>query len=75
MNNPNCDGNGPHSREAENRPCQTRRLPTGGDGAAILCRKCYHREIAWRKERNRDLEPQNHFDLPAWDSLPVYTGA
>lgn len=64
--NPNCDGAGPHA------PGEVRRLPTGGDGASILCRRCFYRERAWRARRNGELEPENRFDLPAWADLKVY---
>lgn len=65
LENCNCDGSGPHSGP------EVRRLPTGGDSAAILCLACYKREIAWRKSRNTDLEASARFDLPAWQSLEV----
>lgn len=68
--NPNCDGSGPHILNG-----QVRVLPTGGGGNAILCKLCYKRELAYRKERNRELLKQKTgtaFDLPAWESLKVY---
>lgn len=65
--NPNCDGSGPHILNGE-----VRVLPTGGDGNAILCKLCYKREIAFRKERNRELSEDCKFKLPAWESLKVY---
>ncbi len=64
-----CDGSGPHSGT------ETRRLPTGGDGAVILCRRCYSHEMAWRRERNRDLGADAQFDLPSWESLKVVSHA
>jgi hypothetical protein len=66
--NPNCDGAGPHESG------EVRRLPWGEctDGASILCRACFRHEINWRKDRNRELEPENRFDLPAWADLKVY---
>ena len=66
MNNPNCDGTGPH------RLGEVRRMSTGGHGAVILCRTCYHVEIRWRILRNQELGPQNRFPLPAWEELSVY---
>ena len=65
--NPNCDG-GYCTREAG----EVRRLPTGGNSAAILCRSCYEYEIAYRRERNKELAKDCAFDLPAWDSLKTY---
>lgn len=70
MNNPNCDGSGPCIMAGE-----VRVLPTGGDSNAILCKLCFNREIAFRKERNRELSKDCQFQLPAWDSLKVYGAA
>lgn len=66
MNNPNCDGSGPHSGQP------VRKLPIGGGGNAILCKACYQREIQFRKERNRELGNDAQFDLPEWESLSVH---
>lgn len=66
--NHNCDGSGPHTAG------EVRVLPTSPGSNAILCRSDYDREIAWRKERNKSLGEFAKFDLPAWDSLKVYTG-
>lgn len=42
-------------------------------GSNILCGHAgYIREMAWRKERNKDLSPECRFDLPNWDDLEVY---
>lgn len=67
MNNPNCDGGHCVSVRGE-----VRSLPTGGDSNAILCRACYRHEMAYRRDRNRDLETSCQFALPAWDALKVY---
>ena len=64
--NPNCDGSGP-CMEGE-----VRVLPTGGDSNAILCPRCYRREMAYRRQRNEDLPPDCQFDLPMWHTLKVY---
>lgn len=64
--NPMCDGSGPCSAG------EVRVLPTGGEGNAILCKSCFHRELAWRKERNRELSKDCQFKLPEWDSLNIY---
>lgn len=68
MNNPNCDGNGPHSVG------EVRVLATSEMSNAILCRQCFEKEIAWRKSRNTSrLNPVcEKFELPTWDSLEVY---
>lgn len=66
-----CDGSGPHALFEADGP-ETRRLPTGGAGAVLLCYACYRREIRWRIERNRELSPENAFKLPEWKSLPTY---
>lgn len=65
--NPNCDGD--HCGKTSG---EVRVLPTGGDSNAILCRVCYWFELAFRKERNRELDRDAQFDLPAWSSLKVY---
>jgi hypothetical protein len=51
---------------------EVRVLPTGGDSNAILCRRCYWREINYREERNKDLADFAKFKLPAWETLKVY---
>lgn len=66
MNNNNCDGSGPCDMG------EVRVLPTGGDSNAILCRRCFNREIAFRQDRNRDLAKDCQFQLPAWSTLKVY---
>ena len=64
--NANCDGGGPCL------PGEVRVLPTGGDGNAILCARCYRREMTFRRDRNRDLDKDAQFDIPAWKDLKVY---
>lgn len=67
--NPNCDGSGPH------KAGEVRVLPVSSiadHGNMILCQMCFNREIAWRKERNRELSQECWFALPAWESLKVY---
>lgn len=66
MENWNCDGGGPHTAG------EVRVLPTGEQSNGILCRSCFDREIAWRKERNKELSRDAAFDLPLWDDLKVY---
>lgn len=69
MKNNNCDGSGPCT------PGTVKTLPTSKDpwgSNAILCRHCFNHEIAWRKERNRELGKAEQFTLPTWDSLKVY---
>ena len=65
--NANCDGSGPCIIGGE-----VRVLPTGGGGNAILCRLCYQREMAFRRERNQELGKDFQFKLPTWESLSVY---
>lgn len=66
VENWNCDGSGPHAAG------EVRSLPTGGDSNAILCRRCYEREMIWRRARNRELSADVRFSLPSWDSLKTY---
>jgi hypothetical protein len=66
MTNPNCDGGGPC------RPGQVRKLPLGGGANTILCRSCFDREIAYRKECNKQIAPELRFGLPKFEDLEVY---
>ena len=68
--NPNCDGDHCTTNAGE-----VRLLPTGGGGNAILCADCYAHELAWRRERNKELGEDAQFDLPPWITLSVYDGA
>ena len=64
-----CGGQGPHSGS------EVRLLPhsnTSLHGNDILCRACFNREIAYRRERNRDLGKFAQYDLPAWEDCEVY---
>lgn len=65
IHNNNCDGD--HCQSATG---EVRVLPYGGGGNLILCRACFDHEIAWRKERNREVH--SPFNLPLWNSLSVY---
>ena len=60
MTNYACDG-------ACNRNNITvRRLDIGGGGGVFLCHFCWIHEMEWRKDRNKELEKQNQFDILAW---------
>lgn len=64
-----CDGSGPCS------PGEVRVLPVGSSphhGNMILCFSCFNREIAWRKERNRQLGKDCQFKTPFWNELKIY---
>lgn len=67
MDNPNCDGDKCRSPRG-----QVRVLPTGGDGNLIVCITCFQNEIAFRRDRNRELSDDCKFDLPMWTDLKVY---
>ncbi len=60
-----CDGGGPHSST------YSRILPESG-GNSILCYRCYLSAMQWRRLQNVELEEENRFDLPAWESLETY---
>jgi hypothetical protein len=60
----NCDGSGPHLSGA------SRVLPAGGDGNMILCKRCFEREVGWRRGRNSEVAQP--YDLPTWDHLVTY---
>jgi hypothetical protein len=70
--NPDCDGEHCTADTGE-----VRRLPTSGDAAIILCWSCWAREIQWRRAWNRQLcthhDGRFAWDLPAWESLEVYS--
>ncbi len=71
--NPNCDGQESRPTCSDNN--EVRVLPWGtepGHGNSILCHNHFDKEIAWRKERNRELGVEAQYDLPKWDSLRVY---
>jgi len=40
-----------------------RRLNTGGHSGIFLCRKCWAKEMAWRKIRNETLEKSVRFPI------------
>ncbi len=44
-------------------PGESYRLPTGGDGAALLCREHWASEMEFRKERNLELDDNAKFDI------------
>ena len=67
--NPNCDG-----WRCRKPAGEVRLVPCGGGGNAILCRACYLHEMAWRRQRNRELDEGCRFDLPSWDELTIYKG-
>src|SRR5688572_24202492 len=65
MKNPNCDNDRCAIENGE-----TRSLPVGGGGNAILCRSCFCFEMEFRRERIADGVDE---DLPKWESLKVYS--
>ena len=67
IHNNNCDGAHCTSETGE-----VRTLPAGGDSNIILCEACFRHELAFRRERNRELSKDCAFDLPDWESLKVY---
>lgn len=69
MENLNCNGSGPHAAG------EVRVMPMGNEpmhGNLILCRSCWQHEIEWRRQRNIGLGDFAKFDLPQWDSAPIY---
>jgi hypothetical protein len=70
VKNNNCDND-----KCTDSKGEVRVLPTGGEGNAILCRACFRHELRFRMERNRELCPENQFDLPSWQDLKVYAPA
>lgn len=49
---------------------EMRILPYGGDGNILVSKQSYEKEMKWRKERIKNGVP---FELPAWESLKIYT--
>jgi hypothetical protein len=47
-------------------------LPTGGGGNAILCVRCYRREMMWRRDDNKNLDTDAQRPIPAWKELKIY---
>lgn len=66
--NANCDGAGDGAGPCA--PGDVRVLPYPG-GNIHLCRRCYAREMHWRRERNRLLSAEAAFDLPKWETLQI----
>ena len=67
MKNPNCDN---EYCLQENGTVKV--LPIGGDSNAILCWACFLHEMAFRRERNKELGIDCQFKLPTWESLETY---
>jgi hypothetical protein len=49
---------------------EIRRLPTGGDGAILVCRWHYRREMAYRNEQSRHTG-RDKWDFPSWSNLTI----
>lgn len=67
IHNPNCDGDHCSAETGE-----VRRVPLGGESAAILCRTCCQHEMAFRIEFN-NIEGNPTLPIPSWESLEVYS--
>jgi hypothetical protein len=57
-----CDGG--HETQHE-----VRRLPISEDSAVLVCRSHYNKEMAFRRDRQR--ETQVAWDFPTWESLRI----
>lgn len=66
--NPNCDND-----KCSRSNGEIRVLPLGGSANALLCQTCFHHEIRYRQERNKELGEAFQFKLPTWESLKVYS--
>lgn len=67
MKNPNCDND-----KCLTEHGQVRKVPSTGGSNLILCNHCFKCEMAWRKERNKELERDNRFPMLRWNDLEVY---
>lgn len=45
---------------------KVRKLPLSGGGGVYLCKRCWEKEMEWRKERNKELSPGNRFPIRKW---------
>ena len=52
-----------HGEDGE-KPCY--RLDLGAGGGIFLCRQHWASEMKFRTERNKELDPANHFDILPW---------
>ena len=67
--NPHCDGSGPHSG------MEIRVLPISAcpdHGNLLLCHACFLLELAYRRERNEELDPDCQYSLPRWEECKIY---
>ncbi len=71
--NNNCDNDKCIHKHGPVRRLPTSKVPHGG--AVILCHHCFGIEMAFRRERNKELEKDCQFDIPNWTDLELYTGA
>ena len=70
--NPHCDGSGPHSG------LEIRMFPISAfqdHGNLLLCHACFLLELAYRRERNQELDPNCQYSLPRWEECKIYGGA
>lgn len=67
FSNPNCDGSNCQSKQG-----QVRLLPYGGGGNLILCQACFHFEMVYRRQRNKELSKDCQFKIQEWKDLEVY---
>jgi len=61
-----CCGEGPHA------PGTVKIMRAGTDSNLVLCRACWQKELAYRRERNTWLEKFAQHSLPSWDEAEVY---
>lgn len=57
--NQQCDSCGGTST----RPGTIRRLSLPGNAGLYLCRRCWAKEMSWRKQRNKNLHPSAKFPI------------
>ena len=68
MINANCDGAGPHV------PGEVRRYPTGGGGAALLCRSCWAKENRFNYERGKETGQPHNWPQKNYFDAEIYEG-
>lgn len=70
--NPNCDGGDCVTSIGEVRVLPHGKNPNHGN--SILCIACFHHEIRFREQRNKELSKDAQYDLPKWIDLKIYGG-
>lgn len=70
MDNPNCDGAGPHAAgETRLYPLSTKAADGGSN--LILCRRCWDHENRYRADRARKFKNPENWPQEDWNTAKV----